>query len=79
MVPALVVVVALLLLAYVCACAALAWNISGITTWLASRDLSRTIYRRNNSRSAWQVAGWLGLALGVVAAFILIADVMRRP
>lgn len=78
MVPALAVVVALLILAYVSACAAVACNLGGTADWVAGRDLSRTIWRRNNSRRAWQRAGWVGLALGLVTAFVLLAEIVPR-
>jgi len=78
LVPALVVVVVLLILAIISAGAALALNLGGATEWVATRDLSRSIWRRNNSRRAWQLSGWLGLALGLAWAFLLLAEVVPR-
>jgi hypothetical protein len=62
----------LLAFAYLCLCAAMVLNLGGFTDWIASRDMSRTIYRRNNSPRAWKLAGLIGFAVGLIAALALL-------
>jgi hypothetical protein len=72
------VIVTIVVVAELCFGLALAANVGGTARWVASRDLSRTVWRRNNSQRAWQLTGWFVLAVGLFTGFVLLAELAPK-